>query len=158
MRLQIFFTSLFMHKVIVMQLKACKWDFTPSSNMSSKFNFVHVIFAYLIFVHLGAIIRVYLYIKNIESFRNGTINIAKDKDYYYLWTIHSSWTCKMLLIVWSNFCQENPKILVCFDCEKNCVNVLDHFRFLDKKSAKYQWASSELFSILTQGNWTLVCT
>ena len=72
-------TSLFMHKVIVMQLKACKWDFTPSSNMSSKFNFVHVIFAYLTFVHLGAIIRVYLYIKNIEYFRNGTINISKDR-------------------------------------------------------------------------------
>ena len=68
-----------MHKVIVMQLKACKWDFTPSSNMSSKFNFVHVIFAYLTFVHLGAIIRVYLYIKNMEYFRNGTINISKDR-------------------------------------------------------------------------------
>ena len=38
------------------------------------------------------------------------------------------------------------------------VNVLDHLRFLDKNWAKYQWASSELFSILTQGNWTLVCT
>ena len=66
-------TSLFRHKVIVMQLQACKWDFTPSSNMSSKFNFVHVIFAYLTFVHLGAIIRDYLYMKNKDFFRNGTI-------------------------------------------------------------------------------------
>ena len=38
------------------------------------------------------------------------------------------------------------------------VNVLDHLRFLDKNWMKYQWTSSELFSILTQGNWTLVCT